>query len=366
MTTWPKRAASPAANQRRARTSWTFSCPPTPSAPPGASPSQAPSTALAATRALDDEPGALAATRALDDEPGALAATRALDDEPGALATTRALSPEPGALAATRALSPEPPALAAPRTLFAALAAPRALSAAPVRSNPSRPVPRWALFALTLAALATGGCSFGFGSAFVGQWSPRKQVDFEACLRDPGAPPGAAPCRERKTMTTDVPGRAFWGVITTVPSLGASWASYKGNQRSLMRGAPSLEVLRGQGRWAWGVRTGLVLEDEVGAEDSQGLFAWDVTAMGHVNLLPRLSLYGGLGYIPYAGFSAPMGVTGERTSLGGQGLVGVQLALSKTHSESFILLNVELQRMFLSFDETYRSTGLTGNIGLFF
>lgn len=134
-----------------------------------------------------------------------------------------------------------------------------------------------------------------------------------------------------------------------------------------MRGAPSLEVLRGRGRWAWGVRTGVLLEDVVGTEDmTKGVFAWDVTAMGHVNLLPRVSLYGGVGYIPYAAFSAPMGEVGEHTSLGGQGLVGMQLALNKTHSESFILLNVELQRMFLGFDDTYRSTGLTGNIGLFF
>jgi hypothetical protein len=220
--------------------------------------------------------------------------------------------------------------------------------------------------ALSLSSsLALSGCSFGFGSSYVGQWSPRKQVDFEACLRGDPAP-GAPLCRDRKRVTTDVPGRRFWGVITSVPAVGAAWSQRGGKSSTLLRGQPSIEVLRGQGRWAWGVRAGGIFEDKAGAESRVGVIAWDVAAMGHVNLLPRLSLYGGLGYVPFARLAAPQGVTGESTSLGGHGVAGLQLALSKTHSESFIVLSLELDRMILAFDETYRSTGLTGHIGLFF
>lgn len=237
-----------------------------------------------------------------------------------------------------------------------------------MRSPAPRPAPPRLALALVLAGVLGGalsGCSFGFGSAFVGQWSPRRQVEFNACLREPG-PPGAPECKEQKQITSDVPGRRFWGVITPFIQLGASKATFRDETATLFRAHISIEVLRGRGRWAYGVRTGGIFENN-GEESGVGssITTWDVGGLVHYHLVNRLSAYGGLSYFPLTRMGTM--TDGTNTSLGGRGLVGAQLALSKTHSESYIVLSLELDQMFLRFDdETYRSTGLTGHIGLFF
>jgi hypothetical protein len=225
----------------------------------------------------------------------------------------------------------------------------------------------------TSAALLLGGCGVGMGSAFVGQWSPRQEVEFEACLVDSRAPGDARAergCKERKEVEVDVPGRRFWGVILPVLPLGASQVSYGGEEETQLRFQPSIEVLRGSGRWAYGVRTGLILDssletvegpdgEPMGDPDAT-MVAWDVTALGHVSLLDRLNAYGGLGYVPYAS------ARGHTTSVGGRAVLGAQLALTRTHSTNYIVLTMELDRVQLRLDETYRSTSLTGYLGIFF
>lgn len=219
---------------------------------------------------------------------------------------------------------------------------------------------RLRLLVLALAPLA--GCSIGFGSAYVGQWRPREHVEFEACLQDE-----AGRCLDTKRVTRRVPGRRYWGLIAMLPgSMGPSMVTHRGEASTQLRVEPSLEYLRGRGRWAIGVRAGAVVEGKTGEADlpedqrDPGLASFPVTAVGRVSLLPRLSVHLGLGYSPYS-------VRGDdRTFVAGRGLAGLQLALSKTHSESFIVLTVEVDRMLVRFDEPYRSTGITGNLGLFF
>lgn len=236
---------------------------------------------------------------------------------------------------------------------------------------------------LTISALmitAISGCSFAGGSAYVGQWKPREHVEFEACLLDP-APPGMRgkeECKDRKKVVTEEPGRRFWGVILAALQFGGSSATFRGETNTQFRFQPSLEVLRGKGRWAYGLRTGFFLEsaeDEPGAPPppppapgeeemappGESVTAWDVMAVGHVALFERLSAYAGLGYVPRAG------IYDERTSLGARGLLGVQLGLAKTHSANYIVLTLELDRLYLDFGgDQYRSTGLTGHFGIFF
>jgi hypothetical protein len=213
---------------------------------------------------------------------------------------------------------------------------------------------------IALAPLAA--CSIGAGSAYVGQWRPHEQVDFEACLQDE-----AGRCTDTKQVKSHVPGRRYWGVIAMLPgSMGISKATYQGESSTLLRVEPSFEYLRGSGRWAIGARAGLVLESKTGegdlpeAERTPDLMSFPVTAVGRVSLLPRVSAHVGLGYSLYSTRGD------EHAFVAGRGLAGVQLALSKTHSESYIILTIEVDRMFIRLDEPYRSTGITGNLGLFF
>jgi hypothetical protein len=222
-----------------------------------------------------------------------------------------------------------------------------------------------------VGALGLAGCSFGAGSSYIGQWMPRENVAFEACLREAGPPSaqGADECKERKQVIIEEPGRRFWGVILSALQFGGSSVTYRSETNTQFRFQPSIELLRGEGRWAYGVRTGFLLEtygDQSAepTEEGDGLgdtSAFDVMAVGHVALFERLSAYVGAGYIPYAS------VDELHTSLAGRGLVGVQLGLSRTHSTNHIVLTLELDHMYLHLDgDPYRSTGLTGHVGIFF
>lgn len=237
--------------------------------------------------------------------------------------------------------------------------------------------PRLAALTALLAALVTAsGCGFGFGSSFVGEWRGKRQVDFEACLREPAGPsataatPEAAACKDRKEVVTDLPPRRFWGVLLPMLQLGASSVSFRDRQDSLeIRFQPSIEFLRGKGRWAYGLRTGLLSETggsterrgDMEEEEINSLAAWDVTAVGRVSVHDRLALHAGVGYLPYAGF------VGESTHVGARGLVGAQIGLSKVHTETRFVLTLELDHLaFTLGDDPYRSTSLTGFVGIFF
>lgn len=223
---------------------------------------------------------------------------------------------------------------------------------------------------IAVAVVALAGCSIGAGSAYVGQWRPREEIAAEVC-RVEDAPPGTvidAPlasgeprCRETKRVVHEVPGRRYWGAILAFPALGAARVGYRGDTTTEVRVEPSFELLRGRGRWAYGVRASAVLDGRTQDDGEAGIAgALAITGVGHLSLTEELGVYGGVGYTPYAA------VLGERTALGARALAGVQLALQKTQGETFILINLELDRMYLELDDRYRSTGFTGNFGLFF
>jgi hypothetical protein len=202
-----------------------------------------------------------------------------------------------------------------------------------------------------LALVPLAGCAVGAGSAYVGQWSPREEVEFEACLVDE-----AGRCVDRKQVIQEVPGRRFWGVIIALPAIGGSSVAQNDTTTSALRVEPSFELLRGSGRWAYGLRASPVIDNA----DKTVITAAMLTGIGRISVLPRLNLYGGIGFAPYAAGRGQHAFTSERA------LVGAQLALSKTHAENFIILSVEADTMFIQFDDPYRSSGLTGSIGLFF
>jgi len=213
---------------------------------------------------------------------------------------------------------------------------------------------------IAIIAFMLAGCSFGVGSSYVGQWKPKHQVDFEACLVDE-----TGKCIDKKQVTSEVPGRKFWGVILAFPALGASSVTYKGETGTEIRGEPSLEILKGSGRWAFGIRANVLIDEKTGmGTDGMpkpgGVISFPVDAIGHVAIVDRLSLYGGVGLSPYST------IDDEHTFVAGRGLVGLQFPISKTHSENFIIFSFEVDRMYIQFDQPYHATGYTGHIGLFF
>lgn len=198
------------------------------------------------------------------------------------------------------------------------------------------------------AAALMGGCSFGVGSAFVGQWRPHERVDVDACLIGE-----AGQCADRKQVTTHVPERAYWGVLIAYPAAGIARVSQGDARANKARLAPSLEVLTGKGRLAVGARVGAQVELD-------GARAMPIVVLGHVSLAERLSVHAGGGYLPYARLH------GETTFVGAEALGGFQLALSRTRSETYIVATVEGDMTWIGFTRPYHAIGLTGHLGIFF
>lgn len=194
--------------------------------------------------------------------------------------------------------------------------------------------------------LALTACSFGFGSAYVGQWRPRTHVDVDACLVD-----DAGQCRDHKQIVTAEPARRFWGVIVPLPALGAAHIDHAGHTTTSVRAEPGLEILSGYGKLAWGVRGSVLFEDHT--------VATPITAIGHLSLSPRFGIYAGAGYSPYARIAGDH-MPSETTALGGQVLAGAQIALARA-----LVLSLEADSTWLDVAGGYHSFGLTGQLGLF-
>ncbi len=200
-----------------------------------------------------------------------------------------------------------------------------------------------------LLALASAGCtSLGFGSAYVGQWRARDEVALRACREDE-----SGRCMEHKEIVRHVPERSFGGVIFPYAAMGASFVTHEGRTIPRFRIEPSLEILRGRGRFAWGVRSGLVV-------DVRGAASVPAMAVVHYSLLERIGVYGAAGVVPYARRAS------ETALLGGRGLLGLQWAISRPDLETYWVLTVEADTQWLQFADPYRSTGITGHIGVFF
>jgi hypothetical protein len=217
---------------------------------------------------------------------------------------------------------------------------------------------RWFFFALALAA-ALGGCSFGFGSSYVGQWRERNQVDYEVCIEDQ-----AGRCTAQKTITTHRPARRYWGFQMLFPALGVAQGSFGDKDDTGVRFELGAEYLRGRGDLAFGVRAGEILE-------AAGAYWFDspmVTAMGHLGLSDRFSAYGGLGGSPYARLSLDLPGTDEQkvdsAYLAGRALAGLEMVIAGNEETRFTLA-LEGDTVMSRFDGTaFRSSSLTFQFGL--
>lgn len=199
-----------------------------------------------------------------------------------------------------------------------------------------------------MLALTSTGCSVGMGSAYVGQWRARDEVAFRACRDD-----DAGRCIEQKEVVRHVPERTFTGVSLPFAAMGASWVTHRDATTLRYRIEPAIEILHGRGPLAWGVRTGVVI-------DVRGAVSIPAMGVAHYSILERLGIYGGAGVIPYAR-------RGDETGLfGARGLIGLQWALARGDRETFWILTVEADTLWVKLAEPYRATGVTGHIGLFF
>lgn len=191
------------------------------------------------------------------------------------------------------------------------------------------------------------GCSIGIGGAYVGKHAARRDVQVDACLVD-----DAGTCVDRKQIVRDQPARHFWGALLAFPAIGGASVTSAGMKSTEFRAEPSLEVLSGYGRLAWGVRGSWVVDGQT--------MSFPFTAIGHVSVAPRLGLYAGLGYAPWAELKHDRAAS-ETSAANARALAGVQIRLGRNFAFS-----LETDSLWLGFDGGYHSYGFTGHLGLFF
>ena len=209
--------------------------------------------------------------------------------------------------------------------------------------------------ALCLVALAAPGCSFGFGSSYVGQWRAQEKVRFRVCVEDEDG----GGCREEHEVREELPERRFWGAEIFFPNLGPSLSSIDGLDEVRFRLEGGLEFMRGRGRLALGLRATVLAE--FGADATA--LAYPITAIGHYGISDRFSTYAGLGWSPHTSFEigAPLGIS-RRVA---RAVAGLQVVINQTHGESRFLWTVEIDRMgSLGGSIDYESWGLMSHLGI--
>lgn len=206
-------------------------------------------------------------------------------------------------------------------------------------------------FLLATLALCTSGCTLGFGSTFVGEWRARREIDYRACLEDE-----QGRCTKRREKVKDVPERSYFGVAIPFPAtMGAAFVTHKGNTEAKFRVESAIEVVRGRGPLAYGVRVGGAFDigDKVAV-------AIPVTFQGHYALTDNFNVYGGAGWVPYAQRE------NERSIIGARGLLGFRWSFANAYRQTFYVLGVEANTTWVNFDQSYLSTGTVGYMGAFF
>jgi hypothetical protein len=208
-------------------------------------------------------------------------------------------------------------------------------------------------------ALASSACSLGFGSAYVGQWRERDEVDYRVCIEDQ-----AGGCSSQRTITTHHPARRYWGVHLLFPALGIAQGDVDGAQDTALRAELGVEYLRGRGDLAFGVRVAELWD----AAADYWFTAPMVSGIGHLGLSDRFSAYGGLGAAPYSRLSlTSAGSSDQRVEhayLAGRALAGLQMVLAG-NQESRVLLGLEADTVLTRFDgASFRSSSLTFQLGL--
>ena len=210
-----------------------------------------------------------------------------------------------------------------------------------------------------LLALVLTGCTFGFGSPYVGQYREREAVEFEICVED-----ASGECAETSAITRHEPARRFWGVSMSYPMLGVAYPTIDGVTQTALRLELNAEYLRGRGRFAWGVRQSAVLD-----MGTDFFLTAPLMLMGHVGFGERFAAYAGAGPSWYNLYQRDDGnemTTPFRGYLGGRVLAGLQIVGSRSQRNSRILYSFEADAAAASIsDLSYRSVGFTLSIGLF-
>lgn len=218
-----------------------------------------------------------------------------------------------------------------------------------------------------LVGIAVGlmgtGCTIGFGSSYVGQWRAHDKLEFEVCIERPDGT-----CEANEPVMRHVPARRYWGVSVLIPAFGPSFISVGDNDGTVIRGGALFEVLKGNGRYALGIRSGLLITNGAEENDTTLLTSIPVTGIGHIGLSERFSVYGGLGYIPYADLhyvpASGAAATDQTSSLGGQLLVGMNIVNSRSLSEFRTLWTLEIERTWVHFDKLdHHATSIVAAFG---
>lgn len=227
---------------------------------------------------------------------------------------------------------------------------------------------------LAIVVLLATGCTVGGSSSVVGRWKAQRMIDSTACVQTqaPGAMPasgrpvGTAGCEKLISIGRDLPARRFQSVAFTFAAPG--YMQMRGPNGYVGHGDTLnsyFEYTRGRGRFALGARVGAHAPN--GFDDRVFLIT-PVSVLAHLGGLWG-SVYGGVGYSPFALEQQYVGKGGMKTTLPAvyhhnsvHAFVGTRFWLSRTLERGFSF-NPEF-RVDKFGDATL--TSLTGNIGLHF
>lgn len=206
--------------------------------------------------------------------------------------------------------------------------------------------------------LMCGGCSFGIGSAYVGQWRAHDETAFTVCVENE-----AGECESQQTVITHVPERSYWGLTLTYPTIGVAASSRDGDRFAAFRMELSAEFLKGRGERAFGGRAGALLD--FGGDAT--LMSVPVMAVAHYGFSKRFGFYGAAGYSPYSELSFVADEPSLVSHVGWRAVAGLQIVALITRNENRLIWVFEGDRMAANFgDLHYRSWGLTGHLELSF
>lgn len=206
---------------------------------------------------------------------------------------------------------------------------------------------------------ALSGCGIGAGSSYVGQWAPRREVDYRVCVQDAGGR-----CARTVEVVAERPARSFHGTTVLFPLAGVAAVHERDHGASV---APRMELglqhVRGRGRFALGGRGSFVLEPSLGGSSASGGGARSsapLTALAYASVAERLALHAGLGYAPFT--RVARSGSPRTTATVARGLVGADVLLLR-RGEMHLATTVEVDTLLeLSPFAAYRSTSLTAGL----
>lgn len=210
---------------------------------------------------------------------------------------------------------------------------------------------RGVVFALALAMAS--GCAFSTASSMIGSSRAQRRIDTEVCIEET---PGR--CTRTVKVARDVPARRFGGGYASFFNPAYAHLGRDRGDRHRFGADNYVEYLRGRGGWALGLRVGAMFVLGAGG----GTFSLPVTVVGHWGV-PAISVYGGVGYTPYARDTSTVNdVSVASTSHGVNALAGTRFLLRKNRN-SQLSGSVEVIHQAVS---PFPITSVSTSIGLHF